>query len=193
MNNQQTDNSFLQNKIKLRLEVINKIEKNTINILECFAGNNILYSYIQNKTKKKLNILSIEKINKKGNNIYGDNKKILPNLDLSFYDIIDADAYGNSFYLLDVILKNKSFKETWFIYTFISCMGKGLNKEILLSNNITEAMIKKCPMLFEKKKILFYRNFLYQKRVDFLYEKEYNNKRYGYFKLKACIGEKEIL
>jgi ribosomal protein S24E len=182
MNRVQTDNSFLYNKILLRKEVLNKIEHKNIKILECYGGKNKLYNllYIPEKT---LQVMSIEKTYKKGNNLYGDNRKMLQNIDLSSFYIIDADAYGNPFYLIDIILNNKTFKGCWFIYTFIACIGRALNKEMLKENGIDYNQFKKCASVFEKKRNEIFENFLYKKRVDKYYEKVYLNKRYGYFYL----------
>ncbi len=185
-----TDNDRLLNKIDLRIELLNKIDKDTINILELYGGNNILYNYIKPKTEKKLNIVSIEKKYKIGNNIYGDKEKYLPRLDLSIYDIIDADAYGNPFHLIEIIKKNKTFKGCWILYTFIRAGVASLTHKMLIFQGIKKEWIKKCHSIFEKKREFFYENYLALNNVNKIYEREYQdqkyktNKKYGYFYLK---------
>lgn len=189
MTSPKTDNSLLKNKISLRQEVLNKITKDKINILELYGRENIIWQRLQ--TTKKLNIIIIEREYKKGLNFYGDNKKYIPNMDLSTYEIIDADAYGNPFDLIDLIINNKTFKQAYFVYTFIRAGFRSLTNNILEQCGIKKEWYRRCRTLFEYKRDYFYQNFLSKKRIEVIFEKEYNNKKYGYFVLKSCIGEGE--
>ena len=55
----QTANSHLAEKVQLRLETIRKIPKNTIQVLECFAGDGCIWQEVKLHTDKHINILRI--------------------------------------------------------------------------------------------------------------------------------------
>ena len=86
------DKTMIEAKIQLRLMSLPNL--NQINILDCFAGEGILWNEVQKRTKKQLKILSIDKNNYKKISLRGDNIKFLKSLDLNKYDIIDLDAWG---------------------------------------------------------------------------------------------------
>ena len=140
------DNTNLSGKIELRQQFLPS--KKEINVLDCFAGNGILWKTIKkNNPDIKFNITSIDK--KKGlNNIYleGDNLKFIKAFDLTKYDIIDLDAYGSPYFQLKEIFK-KSFKGHIFV-TYIQIRMGSINKEMLLKLGYSKNMVDKIKTLF---------------------------------------------
>jgi hypothetical protein len=144
-----TDNSFTKEKVLLRLETVNMLKKNEINILEAYAGDGVIWDLVQQKTSKKLNILKIEKKDgKKGVYLKGDNQKFLPLFKFSNYDIIDLDAYGVPYSQLKLILEKefKGFIHVTYIQSGMGCLPNQFLEEI----GYTKPMIKKCRTLFNK-------------------------------------------
>lgn len=145
----QTDNSFLEEKVFLRLNSIEQIEKEEINVLECFGGDGIIWNQVQKKTKKKINTLRIDvKTDKRGIYLQGNNLKYLRSFPLFGFDIIDLDAYGSPFQQLQMVL-NRHYKGIVHC-TFIQSGMVMLNHDLLEAVGYTRAMVKKCPTLFTK-------------------------------------------
>lgn len=91
-----TDNSYIEEKIDLRISAIS--EKKSVTVLDCYAGTGKLWTLVKQRTGCNISVVGIEKEN--GKNKYalpGDNIKYLKNIDLSKFDIIDLDAYGIPF------------------------------------------------------------------------------------------------
>jgi len=169
-----TNNSFLQDKIDLRIE--NLPEKEKINVLDLFTGETIIWNKIKKTTKKDINVIGIDK--KEYNNIYlkGDNLKFLPSLNLNSYDIIDLDSYGVPFLQLDFILNNTKGKIIFI--TFIQTMFGALPNKLLFFLGFNKRMIKLCPSLFNRNGFEKIKNYLSKKSVKKIQYKCYNNKYY---------------
>lgn len=89
------DNSHFEEKVRLRVEAVERICKTEVRVLDMFAGKGLLWKEVQKHTDKKIVTLSIEK--ERGKNkraLTGDNAKFLPSLSPGDFDIIDIDAYG---------------------------------------------------------------------------------------------------
>ncbi len=180
MTNKQTDNSHLQDKINLRLDSLKHIKKNEINILEAFAGDGIIWNAVQKQTKKKLNILRIDKKDgKKGVYLKGDNMKFISMFDFQHFDIIDFDAYGSPFNQLEVIFKKK-FKGIVHCTFIQSGLGR-LNNSMLLKLGYTKQMIDKIPTLFSKYGKDKIYQYLANEGVMLITSIELDRKSYFYF------------
>jgi len=180
MSKVQTDNSFLFDKIMLRIN--NLPLKNEIYVLDCFAGEGKIWNYIKNKIKKKFYILSIDK--KNFNKIYlkGDNLKYLKNLPLEKFDVIDFDAYGVPYNQLKIIFQKK-INAVVFI-TFIQSLYGGLPINMLEEIGYNKNMIKKIPTLFFKNGLKKFKLFLAQNGVKKIKIRSFRNKHYLCFQLK---------
>ena len=144
----QTDNSYLAEKVQLRIESLPK--KEVVTVLECFAGDGLIWKEVKRITKRNIKILRIDqKDDKKGIYLKGDNLKFLQSIDLDRFDIVDLDAYGSPFTQLLEIIHAKQFKGIVHC-TFIQSMFGALNKRMLFDLGYTKAMIEKIPSLFNK-------------------------------------------
>ena len=178
--NKKTDNSHTLDKVNLRLETVNLINKDEINILEAYAGSGVIWNEVQKKTNKKLNILKIEiKENKKGIYLKGDNAKFIPLFDFSIYDIIDIDAYGVPYFQLKTIFL-KEFKGIVHVTFIQSGMGSLPNK-LLEDLGFTKKMISKCRTLFSKNGMEKMCNFLSLNGVTKITGNFIDRKNYFYF------------
>ena len=55
-----TDNSYLEEKVQLRLDTVNLINKDEIFVLECYAGDGYIWSEVRLRTKKEIKVLRID-------------------------------------------------------------------------------------------------------------------------------------
>lgn len=121
--NIKTDNSFLREKVNLRLESLP--DKSDVKVLECFAGDGKIWNQVKKRTGKKIDILKIEmKKGKKGTYLQGDNMKYLGGLTLELFDIVH-----------------------------VTLIQKGLgriNSRLLYDLGYTKGMVQKVPTLFGK-------------------------------------------
>lgn len=180
--NKKTDNSFTKEKIELRLDTVNKIKKDSINVLEAYAGDGIIWKEVQKRTDKKINILKIEmKGNKKGVYLKGDNIKFLPLFDFSLYDVIDLDAYGVPFHQLEVVFK-KQFRGYVHVTYIQSGMGT-LPTGMLNRLGYTKGMVTKCRTLFNKNGMQKMMDYLAINNVKSITGYFIDRKNYFYFNL----------
>ena len=165
-----TDNSNFEKKVLLRLDALQQIDKDEINVLDCFAGYGLLWQEVKRRSDKTIKIVSIEK--EKGKNptaLQGDNLKYLPTLDLSKFDIIDIDAYGVPTKQIEIITLRQ-----WhgiLIITEIESMMGNMPKELLFSVGI-EDLYKENKAVFCSYFPQFLDNYLFQKGIK---------EKYGYF------------
>ena len=157
-----TDNSKLEEKLILRREVIDKIGKPEIKVIELYAGKSVMWSILRDeyKDRVKIHLLSIEK--EHGNNpraLQGDNMKFIDGIDLNRFDIVDVDAYGIPAGQLKAIRKQNY--RGWVIVTAIQSMFGALPKDVLLANGITKAMMRKVSAVFVSKGLAYIKNFIY--------------------------------
>jgi len=184
-----TDNSHFWGKVRLREKMIEDLSE--INVLDLYSGYGTIWSTIKERNKdKKINVTSVEKVKGKNPNaICADALKLIPSLDLSRYDVIDIDVYGNPYKPLKAIVKNGSFKDGVNIFLTDIRIGYGaVPTELLLSLGFAEKQIKKAPTIFYKFEQLAIFNFLYELGVKKVlkFQPTYN-KIYIGFKLRRCL------
>lgn len=90
------DNSHHVPKVQLRVDAIRQTGKDRVRVLDAFAGEGLIWKSVQEQLPGvEFDILKIEKkpYHEPGV-IAGDNRKVMPSLDLAEFDLIDLDAYG---------------------------------------------------------------------------------------------------
>ena len=175
-----TDNSYLQLKSNLRLETVNKIDKQIINVLEAFAGDGKIWKEVQSKTDKIINVTKIEiKNGKKGFYLNGDNNKFLPLFDFKHFDIIDVDAYGSPYNQLEVIFEKEfnGYVHCTFIQSGMGQLNKGMLKKI----GYSEEMFKKARVMLCSNGMAKMERYLNINGVNEITGHFINRKNYFYF------------
>jgi len=167
-----TDNSFLKSKINLRLNHLP--DKDEIRILDCFAGESVIWKAIKSQTAKKTTILSIDK--KPYSLLRGDNIRYLKVLNLDSYDIIDLDSYGIPFSQLEVLFQ-RGYRGIIFITFTQSIMG-GLPKKMLQFLGYPKSMIEKCPTLLYRNGLEKFKLYLAKQGIKKIYIIRKNTKYY---------------
>lgn len=146
MSKVQIDNSNLNLKIQLRIRALERLGNPKTKVLDAYAGKGRIWSEVKKRRKEKLDITSIEIKRNKGSNLFGDNRKLLPSLELNQYDIIDLDAYGVPYEQLKEIF-NQNFNGVVCVTYILKSLGL-INRGLLNEIGYTTSMIKKCPTLF---------------------------------------------
>ncbi|MBE3094663.1 MAG: hypothetical protein IMZ52_06490, partial [Actinobacteria bacterium] len=147
MKQKQTDNSFLADKIALRINNIPK--KEFLRVVDAYHGSGSIWKNIQEQYGGKINILKIDKEQKDDCfMLLGDNNKYLEAIDLNKYDVIDLDAYGIPFEQLQMLFKKK-YHGIVFV-TFIQTVMGALPHEFLNDLGYSKNMVERCPTLFFK-------------------------------------------
>lgn len=181
-----TDNSFLEEKVRLRLDSLETIKKQTINVLEAFAGDGNIWREVQRQTDKQINILKIEmKDHKKGVYLLGDNMKFIPLFDFSVYDVIDFDAYGSPYNQLKVcFLKNF----TGVVHcTFIQTAQGRLHKGMICELGYTSKMYETSPTLFARNPMQKMKDYLSIHGVKKIHGYFSERKNYFWFSLAQSV------
>jgi hypothetical protein len=170
-----TDNSFLREKVELRIRYLPKKDK--IKVLDCFAGKGVIWSIIKSKVKDvDIQVVGID-LKEYGTNLKGNNVKYLLGMDLSKFDVIDLDAYGIPYEQLEVLFK-KDYHGTIFI-TFIQTLYGGLPYGMLEQIGFTRSMIEKCPTLFFKNGFEKFLEYLAKNGISDIIYIDKGNKKYG--------------
>ena len=175
-----TDNSYFEEKVQLRIDSIP--DKNTVFVLDCFAGTGLIWKEVQKRSSKEIKVVSIEKEpgkNKKA--LFGSNLKYLNILTLDQFDIIDLDAYGIPYTQLGIIFK-KQYKGIIHVTAIQSGMGK-LPKGMINELGYSENMIKKISSIFNRKGIDKLKNYLYLHGIQSIEGYFIDRKNYFYFHL----------
>lgn len=186
MNNlttKKTHNSFLAEKVDLRKNIV----QDGFRVLDCYSYEGKLWDYVIKETGYKLKIFAIEIENVERDDFYfkADNTKFLQNLDLNKFDVIDLDAFGSPFELLEII-----FYKNWkgkIVFTYIvntTRMQGGVPKKLLSQIGYSRKMVDKVPTLFSKNPKQKFFRYLYNKGIKEVVYYENIKQLYGYFEIK---------
>ncbi len=175
----QTDNSFLGDKIALRMS---HLSEEPIKVLDCFGGKGLVWQGVKILTKKDIKVLAIDKIDF-GFHLPGDNVRYLQELDLSKFNVIDLDAYGVPLEQLDIIFE-KSFTGMIFV-TFIQSLMGGLPHKMLNDLGFSKKMIEKISTLYGKRGWQYFLEWLALKGVSKIWHRTKGRKHYLAFNLSG--------
>jgi hypothetical protein len=190
LSSRQINNSHLLDKVALRIEALGEVSGNSVEVLDAFCGDRVLWQKVQDSTDRELSVFGIDKENEHAN-IKADNRKILGVMDLSPFQIIDLDAYGLPFEQIEKVFGNDSLaKGAVIVYTYISLPVGGASERLLQTIGIPHHMWGKCPSMFMKAQESAFYEYLRQHGIDSVKEVRlvdtghgYRIKRYGYFKI----------
>lgn len=181
MSSRQTDNSYLGDKIALR---INNIPlKKSLQVIDAYTGKGTIWANIKKTYKGQISLTRIDLKQDASDDFYfvGDNVKFLGAMDLSKYDVIDLDAYGVPYQQLKIIF-DSDFKGCCFV-TFIQSLMGGLNRDFLIDLGYTKAMIEKCPTLFAKAGLDKFKCWLALHGVKSIKARSHKRKSYLFFEI----------
>lgn len=135
------DLSLLGLKIKLRNEVIEKIENPCV--LDCFHGEGIIWGKIKKETAREFEVFGIDRVAKYNADWTGNNINFLRTKDISRFNVIDLDAWGSPVKQIEVLIKRKW--SGYVIVTFISNIAINPDGILAESYGLTKEMIRESP------------------------------------------------
>ncbi len=177
----ETDNSYFEEKVMIRLHSLRNFNADSLNVLEAFAGDGLIWEEVRSNFDRKVSILKIDIKEKAGVYLKGDNLKYLTSIDLSKFHLIDLDAYGSPYPQLKVLF-NREYKGIVHCTFIQSGMGK-LNDEMLINIGYSHSMIKKVPTMFNRDGLEKFCQYLSMNGVKEIFGYFLHRKNYFYFYL----------
>jgi hypothetical protein len=141
------DLKYLNLKINLRLDLIKSVEIPCV--LDCFAGDSIIWNNVNKKHGSKINRFTIDADSRYKTDLTIDCLKYLKQTDLSKYNIIDVDSWGSPVKYINEIFQS-NFKG-YVVCTY--CSPVMMNPDKILALNYYGEIYNK-----SSKKILLNKN-----------------------------------
>jgi hypothetical protein len=185
MSSVQTDNSYIADKVMMRLRHLP--DKPAITVLDAFAGDGTIWRQVRKMSDKQITVVSLDqKPDKSGVYLQGDNIKFMAGMDLTRFDIIDLDAYGVPYDQL-CLMTERAAKGTVVFVTFIQSSGPtgggGLPHKMLVECGFSPSMAKKCQMMINRNGMEKMKCVLYQRGIRRIHIRESGRKHYFCFVL----------
>ncbi|MCL2742216.1 MAG: hypothetical protein FWE67_00015 [Planctomycetaceae bacterium] len=147
-----TDNDNLSKKLSIRLFAIDRLQKSEtepIRVLDCFAGDGLLWHYLKKESGHLIKHVGIDTLPKQGALYLGDNRRYLHRLSIDNYDLIDIDAYGVPYCQMKILAEHNY--RGIVVGTFIQCVYGGLPYAMLEDIGYSRPMVQKITKLFFSK------------------------------------------
>ncbi|MDI6781411.1 MAG: hypothetical protein QME49_04815 [bacterium] len=185
------DNSYFYDKVLLRK---NHLPVGSIVVLDCFAGEGKIWKEIKRITgRSDIDVIGIDINKRRGNyTIKTDNRKFLLSANLSKYNVIDVDAYGDCSKQIGIIfdrLRRCEHQDVTVFFTFIQIQQGSVSSYLLRAAGFSDKMRRKCPTLFAYHAFEYFCQYLFSQDIDRIYLREAvkgsSRKRYGCFVIKS--------
>lgn len=174
------DLKFLNLKINLRLDLVNKVQEPKI--LDCFAGDSVLWNNVNKKHAKNIIRFTIDADPRYKTDLTTDCLKYLKQNDLTQYNIIDIDSWCSPVKYIKQVL-NTDFKG-FIICTYCSPVMMNPDK-ILALNYYGEIYTKSSKKTLLNKNIgLMFKKWLLDNGITEFTGYISKNKIYCYFEIK---------
>ena len=176
-----TDNVNVSHKVYLRRMATEGL--GSVNVLDLFAGKCEVWKRLSPDTYQGIEI----ERGKNQNAIVGDNRKIIPTLDLSRFNVIDCDSYGVPADQIALLYENGTMRHgTVILYTCISNKVSTVPATLQDFGGFRGDMYHKAQTLFNAHSIALFFDFLASLGVRSVTEYEEHTgkgytKKYGYF------------
>lgn len=187
MNKVQTDNSYFEAKVALRVD---HLPAGPVRVLDCYGGTGRLWAEVQRRLPDRdITTLRIDQKPMRGGvYLQGDNRKFLASLDLGKFNVIDLDAYGVPFDQLDTVFtrigSGPPAGRKWAVFVTYIQSGVGvLPMGMLARLGYPSEMVAKCPTIFYRHGLEKFRAYLssYGVRQIVRYSDSPGRKHYVYF------------
>lgn len=175
-----TDNHYLADKVMMRIKNSPWPNNRPLKVLDCFGGKGAVWSSVKKISGKSVERTPIDKrIDLMQFHIHGDNSRILTELDLSDYDVIDLDAYGIPADQIDIVI-NSNFNGVVFV-TAIQTMHGGLPHKIIDDLKFPESIKESAPSLVARRGWDYLKEWLFLMGVKKIIHRSKNRKHYFCF------------
>lgn len=179
-----TDNSCLGDKLALRVERSPWPEGRPLMVLDAFGGKGIIWAAVSRIAGKPVHRVGIDKrVDIADLHIHGDNEKVLSEIDLGCYDVVDLDAYGVPAEQIKLVLSS-NFRGTVFV-TAIQTMQGRIPNVVLRDIGIPIEAINSAPSLLARNFWEYFKEWLSLQGVGAIYSRSVHRKHYLAFNWPA--------
>lgn len=178
-----TDNHFLADKIMMRIKH-SSWPKNgrKLKVLDCFGGKGVVWGNVEKISGMMVDRIAIDKrIDIMQFHIHGENSRILTEIDLSEFDVIDLDAYGIPADQIDIVIAS-GFKGVVFV-TAIQTMNGVLPHKIIDDLKFPKSIKESAQSLVARRGWEYLKEWLFLKGVTEIIHRSKNRKHYFCFKV----------
>jgi hypothetical protein len=181
----QTDNSYLADKVMLRVNHLP--ERDPITVLDCYAGKGLIWKNIVRLTGRKIRRLPVDFRDGIGFHLPGNNLAYLTGgMNLDTFDVIDLDAYGIP-YLQTKALFRRNYRGVVFATFCQSIMGRPPD-QMLLDAGFSQEMIAQIPTIYGKIGWPLFKQFLASYGIRCIHHRHAERKHYLAFSCaERCI------
>ena len=178
--NKKTNNSYLADKVALRLGHLPR--KKEIYVLDCYAGKGLIWRAVQKLSGKDITTLPIDTSDDDtGFRLPGDNRGYLETLDLSQFDVIDLDAYRIPYDQMRIVFEREY--HGFVFVTFIQSPFGRMPNRLLLDIGFSEEMITASPTLVGSMGWQYFKEWLRAMGVRKIWHRTHSRKHYLFFQI----------
>lgn len=175
-----TDNSFMVDKVLLRISRSPWPTNRHLKVLDVFGGHGLVWSSVQKETGFFVSRVGIDnRKDLKKFHLHGDNVKVLAGLDLKAFDVVDLDAYGYPIAQLAVLF-DSGFRGTVFV-TAIQTMQGGIPKKLADDLGFPCEVMSKCPTLLARRGFEYFKQWIAMHGVSEIHIRSHGRKHYFSF------------
>lgn len=174
------DDDYLSLKVNLRIKSLPAREN--IEVLECFAGDGVLWDLVKSTSKINIKRTRVDINQYAGNDFTIDSLIFLQNNDVSKYDVIDLDSWGSCVKHLEILFQKKYKGIVHCTY----CTPIPLNPDKILAVSFfrfDHEIIMKAQSLFAKDTGSMLMNYLSGKGIKKVFGHVSKQKNYFYFEM----------
>lgn len=169
-----TDNHFLRDKIALRAS---HLPDGDVRVLDCYGGKGVVWRGVERLTGRAIKRLPIDiRRDIDTFRLAGDNESWLLSIDLSKFNVIDLDAYGQPIEQLQTIFE-RGYIGVVFVTFIQTALGKVHNR-MLEDVGFTHEMVQKCPTLFARRGFEYFLDWLARHGVTSVSHRSAGRKHY---------------
>jgi hypothetical protein len=169
-----TDNSYLRDKVELRLR---HLPAGEVRVLDCFSGKGLIWAGVKKLSGRALKVLPIDhRPDKFDFHLHGNNLEYLETIDISRYNVIDLDAYGVPFEQIECLVRRR-YRGIVFVTMIQTLMG-GIPHGLLQRIGFTKAQVEKAPTLFSRRGWQYFLEYLAACGVQKIAHRSHGRKHY---------------
>ena len=178
-----TDNHYLADKVAMRIKHSSwPDDGRNLKVLDCFGGKGVVWGLVEKLSSRKVDRIAIDKrIDIMNFHIHGDNSRILAEIDLQEFDVIDLDAYGIPADQIDIVMSS-GFKGVVFV-TAIQTMHGGLPHKIIDDLKFPKSIKEQAPSLVARRGWEYLKEWLHFKGVTQITHRSKSRKHYFCFRI----------